>query len=181
MGACRFITKGYGKNVKDAYSNLVEDSVEEYGNDPYNGTISTTIGFRDVTDVFQKSKKDVNAFVNSEIEKIPKRECLAVCIKKPVENTNKIKTQVDHVVEKGTRKWLTKYVVYNYDKIMSMHDMKADAVKKAREYTEKTKISTTIKLEKHLEKSSSVVAKITYKKSDKEANGTWIFFGVAAE
>ena len=181
MGASEFIIKGYGKNAKDAYSDLIEDSVERYGDDPYNGTISTTTGFQDVTDVFQKSKKDVNAFIDSEIEKLSKRKCLAVCIKKPVENTNKIKTQVDHVVEKGTRKWVTKYVVYDDDRIIHMYDMKADAVKKAREFTEKTKTSTIIRLEKHLEKSSSVVARVTYKKSEKEADGTWVFFGLAAE
>lgn len=39
-----FITIGYGKDLKQAYENAREQAIEEYGHDPYNGTISTTYG-----------------------------------------------------------------------------------------------------------------------------------------
>ena len=46
MGAQTFITFGYGKSAEDAYRNAVEQAEEEYGHNPYNGTISTTYGCR---------------------------------------------------------------------------------------------------------------------------------------
>ena len=56
-----------------------------------------------------------------------------------------------------------------------------EAVKKAREYTERTQNPTNICMEKTLEKGNRTVAKITYKKSSTERPGRWIFFGWAAE
>jgi len=50
MGATNFsdiiMIKG---NQRDAYNSLVEEAHYEYGHDSYNGTISTTSGFRDIT------------------------------------------------------------------------------------------------------------------------------------
>lgn len=42
MGATEFYTIGRGANFGDAYNEAVRDAIREYGNDPYNGTISTT-------------------------------------------------------------------------------------------------------------------------------------------
>lgn len=42
MGACNFIEFCVGKTAGEAFDELVEQSVWEYGHDPYNGTISTT-------------------------------------------------------------------------------------------------------------------------------------------
>ena len=59
---------------------------------------------------------------------------------------------------------------------------KGEAVKKAREYTEKHQISTHVVMEKGLEKGNDrAVARITYKKSSTEKLGRWVFFGWAAE
>lgn len=44
MGATTFITGGYGETVAEAYASAKADAIEEQGNDPYNGTISTTDG-----------------------------------------------------------------------------------------------------------------------------------------
>ena len=46
MGACSFMEIGYGKDARTAYDDLVEQNEYEYGHDSYNGTISTTYGFR---------------------------------------------------------------------------------------------------------------------------------------
>jgi len=46
MGACNFSITTYGKNVNDAYERAVKDSIKYCGDDPYNGTISTTSGVR---------------------------------------------------------------------------------------------------------------------------------------
>ena len=39
-----FITIGYGKDLKSAYENTVKDAIKMYGENHYNGTISTTYG-----------------------------------------------------------------------------------------------------------------------------------------
>lgn len=47
-GATTFFIGSHGKNMQDAYNNAVQDAIIMYGNDPYNGTISTTEGFIEV-------------------------------------------------------------------------------------------------------------------------------------
>ena len=54
MGACNFIEFKVGKTARDAFDELVEDSVYEYGHDPYNGTISTTSLSRRAPKVIRK-------------------------------------------------------------------------------------------------------------------------------
>jgi hypothetical protein len=72
------------------------------------------------------------------------------------------------------------YNDYN-DQLIGSFSTKGDAVKKAREITEKHQTSTYINMEKILEKGGRTVAKITYKKSTTERAGRWVFFGWAAE
>lgn len=48
MGACNFETEAYGTTAAQAYSRAVEDALHYSGHDPYNGTISTTSGVREV-------------------------------------------------------------------------------------------------------------------------------------
>jgi hypothetical protein len=182
MGACTFRTYGLGKTIGDAYDSACENALEEYGHqDGYNGTISTTSGFSDITSKFKSSKKSLVDFINDKYESMSKRDCYAICVEESKSNNNKIKSQVDHNVEKGTKKWVLKYVVYEYDHQISSHNTKGDALKAARAYTERTQKSTSIIMEKKLEKGNSQVARVTYKKSTNEKNGKWIFFGWAAE
>lgn len=49
MGAHGFTDEAFGKDVADAYAHACEQAVYEYGHDSYNGTISTTDGFIEVT------------------------------------------------------------------------------------------------------------------------------------
>ena len=46
MGAHTIATVGYGKTPSEAYNRAVDDAQWEDGHDPYNGTISTTGGFK---------------------------------------------------------------------------------------------------------------------------------------
>lgn len=51
MGAHNFSDSVIGKfDASGAYEQAVEDALYQYGHDPYNGTISTTNGFRLLTD-----------------------------------------------------------------------------------------------------------------------------------
>jgi hypothetical protein len=182
MGACSFTTSSYGKSMSEAYNNAVEDATHEYGNDAYNGTISTTRGVRDVTAEFKRSGLGINEFINKNIEKCEKwGSAWGICTTEPKINKNKIKSSVEHIVEKGTKKWVLKYVVYDYDNQIGSYNTKGDAVKSARAYTERTQNRTTISMEKKLEKGNSQVARITYKTSENESKGRYIFFGLAAE
>jgi hypothetical protein len=186
MGACQFKVTSYGKTPEEAYKRACEIAEDEYGHqDGYNGTISTTDGFRDETEAYGKSKfNNTYDYIRNRFDShsMNKRDCSAICVLKPIANKNKTKSQVEHIVTPGTKKWILKYCVYeNSTLLISSHLTKGDAVKSARAYTEKRQIPTFIAMEKVLEKGGSMVAKITYKKAPTERNGEWIFFGYAAE
>lgn len=184
MGATTFQTKSTGKTIKEAYNSARENAEEEYGHqEGYNGTISTTTGYRDVTEEFNKSKyDDVYKYINSRFDHLNKRDCEAICLSKPVGNTNKVKSQVVHNVEKGTKKWILKYAVIVDSIPISKHMTKSEAIIAARLYIEKNNDkNVAIHMVKNLEKGSTLVATVIYKKGKNEKDGTWIFFGWAAE
>lgn len=181
MGACQFENSGRGKSAQDVFTKLQDAAEREYGDDIYNGTISTVPGFRDITNEWKNSKKDLNRFIHNKLNDANKYDCFCICTHPPVANTNKTKTQVEHIVEKGTKKWELKYVVQTYDGVISSHATKGDAVKAARVYTEKYLSTSTVHMKKVLAKGKTEVAKITYKTSPKEKDGEYVFFGYAAE
>lgn len=184
MGASWFQMSARGKSLSDAYNDLREESAVIYGHqDGYNGTISTTIGCADLTENFKRSGKTMAEYIDMQMDKMHKRDCAAICVEKPVGNNNKTKSQVEHIVTPGTKKWVLYYVVYNSytDQMVASCSTKGEAVKKAREYTEKHQTPTNICMEKGLEKGNKNVARITYKKSSTEKLGRWVFFGWAAE
>ena len=185
MGACQFKGRYGGKTAEEAYNRACEEAELEYGSqDGYNGTISTTHSFRDETEMYGKSKfNDVSAYIRDRFDShsMNKRDCSAICVVKPVGNKNKTKSQVEHVVTPGTKKWVLKYVVQRGDHVIGSWNTKGDAVKDARRYTEKHQVPTSILIKKFLEKGDNLVAKITYKKATNERDGEWVFFGYAAE
>lgn len=185
MGACSFTQKSMGASMSEAYRNAVSEAREEYGNDSYNGTISTTSGVRDVTEEFKRSGLSLHDFIDKNIDRAQKwGSCLGICLKPAKSNTNKIKSQVTNIVEKGTKKWVLKFVVIDggFDRNeIGSKNTKGEAVKLARAYTEKTRTRTYIEMRKVLEKGSKKVAEINYKGSSNESTGEYIFFGWAAE
>ena len=183
MGASWFEMTAYGKTLSDAYTNAVAEAEVESGNDSYNGTISTTHQCSDLTDQFRRSKKSFDEYVKMQVDKLSKRDCAGICILDPIVNKNKTKSQVEHVVTPGTKKWVLKYEVEKYfeDGVIASCMTKGEAVKMARAYTEKNQQSTRIVMRKVLIKADPTVAKITYKKSTTERAGKYILFGWAAE
>lgn len=187
MGACQFKGRYSGKTADEAYRKACEIAEDEYGHqEGYNGTISTTNGFRDETEAYGKSKfDDVSAYIRNRFETMNKRDCSAICVLKPIGNKNKTKSQVEHVVTPGTKQWILKYEVEGYydndGNVIASCMTKGDAVKAARAYTEKNQITTKIVMRKVLNKVNPTVAKITYKKATNERDGEWVFFGYAAE
>lgn len=183
MGSVNFQIKGFGQNAEEAYKQLVDQHIEEFGSDSYNGTISTTMGFTDYTKDFKNSGKKLDKYMEEMYGSMEKRECIAICVREPKENKQKIKSKVEHIVEKGKKNWLLRYVAYdtNSIEIIGSFEKKGDAVKAAREYTEKTKKRTFVEMERVLENGNGIVAHIHYKPSRAERSGAWIFFGWAAE
>jgi len=183
MGACTFSNTAYGKTMREAYSDLCEEARDEYGHqDGYNGTISTTHGFRDVTSEYKRSGKSLRDFIDGRLDNLGKRECEGICIDEPKGNTNKVKSQVKNIVTPGTKKWVLKYVVTDSSgRTIDSKDTKGDAVKVARAHTEKTQARTYINMAKVLERGSTQVAEVEYKKSTTEKQGKFVFFGWAAE
>lgn len=182
MGAQDFIIRQRASSPEEAYQLAVEDAVEEYGNDTYNGTISTCSHYVDFTDLYRKSKKDRKQFINDILHKASKRDCYIIEETAPVKNSNKIKSSVEHAVVRGTSKWELQYNVYTgmEDRQLKSFKTKGDAVKYAREYTEKSKETTFVRMEKVLVNQNANVACIKYKHSTQEKEGSYILFGMAA-
>lgn len=183
MGSQAFETRSRGKSAKEAYQNAVDNAEAEYGHQQgYSGAINSTPGFRDVTKEYITSRKDLDKYISERMDQLTKfqgAEC--ICIREPKTNSNKIKSQVEHIVEKGTKKWVLKYVAQSHYKgKLGSFDTKGDAVKAARKYTEETGNSSYVEMQKILEKGNTITAKITYKKSSNESSGEYIFYGWAS-
>lgn len=182
MGATTFYASGCGKTMAEAYRGAVEDAIHENGNDAYNGTISTTQGFRDLTDRFKASGKSLKEFMDQTIDEAHKwGPAFGICIREPKGNTNKVKSSVKHNLQAGTKQWETKYVIYTgKDDEIDSADTKGEAIKIARTYTEKHTCRVFIHVEKRM-KGNSLVATVEYKPSTTERVGHYEFYGWAAE
>jgi hypothetical protein len=183
MGAINFECIAYGMNEKEAYKNAVEEATNEYGNNPYNGTINTAHRYRDITNAYRNSGKSMNEYIRETLDNASKLDCFIICLESPKENKNKVKTKVENIVSRGTKRWLLQYVVYNvYGDKVKTASTKTEAVAWARNYVEKIHIATlSIKMEKVLENpNAATVAKISYKTNGKERKGKYLFFGIAA-
>lgn len=182
MGANWVYVRQRGKNAEQAYNEAVENAEREYGHqEGYSGQINSTAGCRDVTEKWKASGKTLDEYINERHDEMTKHhgaEC--ICISAPKGNTNKIKSVVEHVVEKGTKKWVLKYVAYSHSRgAIGKFNTKGEAVKAARKYTEEQQADSWVEMKKVLEKGSTLTAKISYKKSTTERDGEYIFYGWA--
>lgn len=185
MGARLIIESSKGITMHDAYRTAVDEAIYEHGNDPYNGSISTTNGVVDKTKDFLASKmtiQDYADYLYTE-NKISKwGSAVGITIKEPETNTNKVKTQVDINRNKVHREWKTMYQITNEeDRIIGEYEFQKDAIAKAREYTEKNQETTYIDITKKLMNAPSRVGRISYKHSSKNYLGTYYFIAIAAE
>lgn len=184
MGATLVQQRAIGKDLQEAYRYAVEEAIYENGNDSYNGTISTTRGIVDKTKEYLSLGMTPSqyAYWLYENDKLDKwGNAVGICLSKPVENTNKIKTKVDTTPQKGTRKWETVYQVRTRDgQVVASSEFQTEAIKKAREYTERTKESTQVHITKQLS-GNTLVSTITYKKANEEKDGVYYLIGLAAE
>jgi hypothetical protein len=182
MGSQVFTVRSRGRSAQEAYDRAVEAADDEYGHQQgYSGAINATGGFTDATKKYMASGLPKYNFIEKRLDELTKfqgAEC--ICIREPKVNNNKIKTQVEHVVTPGTKKWVLKYAVQCGGETIGNYNTKSEAVNKARDYTERTQRTTSISMVKQLEKTNPVVARITYKKAANEQEGEWEFYGWAS-
>lgn len=185
MGATVINLRSAGNSMREAYNSAVEDAVYEHGNDPYNGTISTTRGFIDLTKEFKKSNLSIYEFSDKLYEESRLQkwgDAIGICLQEPIINKNKNKTKVHTNIQRGNRVWKTVYEVKSREgNLIGSSDFQTDAIKIAREYTEHTKERTYVYITKQLVGKSSLVSEVSYKPSINETRGTYYFIALAAE
>lgn len=185
MGSASFVNYKRGKTIGQAYTQAVKDANDEYGHQQgYSGAINCSTGYTDVTRKFKASGKTLDTFIQEGLNNLSKHDnCWAVCVDEPITNNNKVKSQVKHIVQPGTKKWILKYAVTTgwHQEQIGSYASKGEAVKKARAYTEKNQTSTEVHMMKVLEKGKTLTAEIVYKKAPNEKEGRWVFFGWAAD
>lgn len=181
MGATDFTLRKNGSSLNDAYVNAVRDARDEYGNDSYNGTISTTSGVVDKTAEFKRSKLTPNDFIEQNIERCNKwGAAWGFCVEEPILNKNKVKSKVTNIVDKGTKKWVLKYQVERHGDVIKTCDTKGEAVDWGRKYVEQNKGRVSITMTKVLVNGNTKVADVEYKTDGKEKPGVYYLFGMAA-
>jgi hypothetical protein len=153
-----------GRNLATAFKELQDSDREEYGDDYYSG------GWNNAQGVVEVSKGKFNTDDPSKHE-----PAWALCVRKPVENNMKVKTQVTNYPVKVTRIWVTKYQVQHpyHGNIIVSESKQGDAIKKARALvSQNPDWNLSVHIVKELA-SSTRVADIKYKKSSKERDGMW--------
>ena len=172
MGAIMKEDRINGRTLSSAFKSLQDYDREEMGNDYYSGGWNNAQGIVEV---------DADEFNNNDPSK--HEPAWALCVQKPIGNTNANKSTVIDYPVKGTRKWSTKYQVIHplHRDVCISEDKKGDAVKKAREMVSKNPDLSplTINIVKVLD-GNSVVSKIEYKPSSKERDGIWEIKGCLA-
>lgn len=184
MGAISITRSGKARNIKEAWKYIQDEDKEEYGEDSYNGASNNCHLVKDVTSEWKAFKGTQDEFCGKLIERASKREMYGFCIEEPKANTNKTKSIVNNIPQKGTRKWITKYVGRNRwtgeDAIGVVAETQTECIKKARAYVEKNpNEKLEIYITKTLEKGNAICAEVQYKTSSTEKLGKYVFAGWA--
>ena len=182
MGAALISTQQRGTSIGNAFDKVRENAEEYSGHqEGYSGDFNVTHFGRDVTHMLKTMKTaDLDDYIT---EYCPKGEAWGYCIEKPVENKNKVKSSVETIVQKGTRSWKTMYKAIDKwsGKCLAEDVSQTACIKKARAFVERNpEVSITVIVTKDIVVGNQNCAKITYKKSEKEAPGLYRFIGWAS-
>jgi len=106
-----------------------------------------------------------------------------VCLTEPVANTNAVKVKVEEQLFKGTRQWDLFYCLYDdiTNELMDLEELKAKALGTAKDIAVSRKTTVRIDLERRLNGSDKLIAKVSYNASAGETSGTYMFFGMGVE
>lgn len=179
MGAVDIYVQGQGMTMQDAIIELKKRAINEYGTDYYNGKINNTTLCKDLTNLYElcTTKAQKERFIREWTEKAFKGEVYGVCIVQPKQRMGSIK--VKRNVQRGARKWITVYEIEDhYGEIVATKNNQADAIKTAKELTERKNSKHYIFINKIFKGDSPMVATIEPKKANCSM-GKYIFFGSA--
>lgn len=170
------------KNIKDAWKKAYEIAEDYSGHqEGYSGDLNTCDFTKDLTSKLKEmGEKKLQQYM---YDNCPKREAWGYCKVAPKTNTNKVKSVVENIPQKGARKWETVFEGVNpwKDEVRVSSKSQTDCIKKARAYVEKNPNERLeIVISKRLVGSRATVAKVTYKESKNESDGVYIFIGLAA-
>lgn len=169
-------------SMSEAFVQAQENDEIEFGSDSYNGGINHCELVADWTHKY--NGKNLEKLLKEALDFCSKREAVGICLEKPKPNTNKVKSKVDNVPQKGTRKWDTVYqgVKRDYlngqgfiDTVVVEGKTQTECLKKARTHCEKTKESLEIVITKKLVSGNRKCATVSYKPSSSESSGKYIF------
>jgi hypothetical protein len=157
-----------GPEFMPAWRKVQDEDLDDRGSDYYSGSLSHVNGLKKV------SEKDFEKYQEGDLS-LNKGDAVYYCKKEPKGNSNKIQSSVERFPNKGTRKWVTKYALYprDIDYSAGSYDKQEEAVKRAREYSEKNHCRVDVHIEKHLEKYPTKVATTNYKPSSSQKDGIW--------
>lgn len=181
MGANSVSITVKGYDIKSAFDGVYQRALENSGHqEGYSGDFNSTHFTKDVTSLIKTI--GINKIDDYIHENCPKWETWGYCLKEPVTNKNKIKTQVDVTPQKGTRKWITVYEGverWNNNTVVS-DKSQTECIKKVRAYVEKhPNVTINVIISKALVEGNKNCATVTYKKSKEEAPGHYRFIGLA--
>lgn len=194
MGACEFMVRAKGKTAREAFKSAVEDAQYESGHGGYTGTIAEKSDFRTFTLPQGKDAGDYAEDLMENDSRVSDKWGPAGCILLNTQETNvkekvpqkATKAKVENIVQKGTRKWITYYVLYQNGKEVGKKEKKTEALERAKEIAIRTSVEVTINIEKRLEDGISKVAvvKVIEPKEKfinvKEEMNEYLFFGWAS-
>lgn len=99
MGSCSFFNTSANSDARAAYNDLLATARSEFGSDPYNGTISTSEGFRIANNRVMTETEAMN-YADGRLDHLSKWDaCEAVRVGKPSKTRNRTMTKtiaVDH-------------------------------------------------------------------------------------
>jgi hypothetical protein len=181
--AVLFINAKRGFNLRNIYDELVDEYEYEFGHHPCSGTIAATNKSKlyDVTDDFKKSRKHIEDYIKEKKIECEREACYGICVIPPTIRKLKTRSQVYHYYKDnpGRRKWATMYEVRGLGNvIIKLESTNKEALKVAKEYTEKTSFNAEVNIVKRLvDGSSECIASTRYKTSAMEKTGEWVLFG----
>lgn len=185
MGATLKTTTIQANSMQEAWKLVRENAEKESGRAAYNGDFNTTSFTKDVTRKYHSIKGAENQKEWIE-DAVPKWETWGVCLKERVYNNNKIKSTVERNPQKGSRKWVTKYVgIDDWTKEeIAEADTLQECIKKTRAVCEKEaspRAKFKVEIRKKLLKANEYhCATIKYKQSKTESKGTYLFVGLCS-
>ena len=194
MGATDFSVKVMAKTAREAFQKAVEEAKYEYGHGGYTGTIAEKDSFQMISVPHGKDPEDYAFHLIVNDSRVSDKWGPAGCILlKTHESTvkekvpqNATKAKVENIVQKGTRKWITYYVLYQNGKEVGKKEKKTEALERAKEIAIRTNVEVEINIEKRLEDGVSKVAvvkaiepKEKFQNVKKEMN-EYLLFGIAS-